>query len=228
MSTFRHVVIVLLCLSVVANLASSYYEAGAPFIQRLAAWGLICALVTLLIAEFGRAAFHFVYRRRGRYAAQALVLDADRRLLLMIHPYHRRRIPIAGRIALYELPHEAVERLLRSRAGFAITPPFSTSFHTTEEAYSNAVENVPQPYRVQRENRPQRGLVPFHYTFIYVMEASKDAPNQQLAPYYPRWYSLDEVLNIDESERPFDDVIRRYREVLDALSGNAAKEPVRQ
>jgi hypothetical protein len=92
---------------------------------------------------------------------------------------------------------------------------FHPLFHDPHLPISELVERVPRPYSVHREYRSQRGFVKFHYAFVYVCRFS--GGNEVLHPveqYHPAWYSLQQVESMGRNNRPFDDAIILYRELL--------------
>lgn len=102
-------------LALAVNWASTFFGERFPKINLYAAivltlgavvWGVYRVLNTLL-----------QYLRFGRFAALIFFLSADRKLLLIYHPFHRRLLPPGGRLQQWELPHAAVRHRLREETG---------------------------------------------------------------------------------------------------------------
>ena len=66
-----------------------------------------------------------------RFAVLVFFLNSENKLLLIRHPFHKRRIPPGGRLNLNELPHVAVEARLREEAGIT-----SFEFHPVFQSVS--------------------------------------------------------------------------------------------
>lgn len=86
---------------------------------------------------------------------------------------------------------------------------------------SEVVEDVPRPYSVHQEHRRQRGFVRFHYAFVYVCRfVGNDRTLPHVEAYQARWLSLDEIYRLPKDLIPYDDIIRRYEDILRRLGGS--------
>jgi 8-oxo-dGTP pyrophosphatase MutT (NUDIX family) len=212
-------------LGAVVNLASTYASNTSPTTSKIGFWLAVAIVGGAALTIGGQALLSVLYFGRGRYAVLIFALDDRWRVLLVEHPFHQRLIPPGGRLKLLELPHEAVGRFLSEEAGVPRTRfSFSPAFHEPESPYTDTVTIIPQPHRVQREDRRQRSLVKFHYAFVFVVDVD-DADVGANEQYRPRWYRWDEVDAMRPPHRPFDDIVRRYRDILDILEAEQESAP---
>lgn len=117
------------------------------------------------------------------------------------------------------MPHDWVKQVLYRETG--ITPDkfvFDKIFHPDEPPFTDSVDVVPAPYRVQREHRTQRGGVRRHYAFIYVLRTSEYSISSYLHSYNPSWYTIDDYNKLKPPRRPFDDIEKRYMDILNKLN----------
>jgi ADP-ribose pyrophosphatase YjhB (NUDIX family) len=197
------------------NLGSAFLSSQLPRLNEYAAivlgvavciWGLYRLIEVILR-----------YTRYGRYAVLVLFLNSKLEILLVRHPFHKRLIPPGGRLQQWELPHLAVAKRLIKEAGIDDFE-FHPKFHHLNGPISDVVERVPQPYSVQIEHRRQRGLVKFHYTFVYVCKfRGEDKQLAHVESYQPRWISLEEIGKLQRDLIPFDDVLLQYQEILNKI-----------
>lgn len=207
----RDVIVTGVILAVLVNLASSssYIPDSA---KRVAFWLLVSVSVLFVLVHVVNVALSILWFGKGRYAVLAFALDPQDRIALAQHPYHRRLIPPGGRLKTLELPHDAVKRVLLEEAGVTQFS-FDPHFHSAVASYTDTVTILPEPHRIQREDRMQRGLVKFHYAFVYVLRAESDAI-QRTEPYNAKWYTLAQVHALLPPQRPFDDIVKRYEDIL--------------
>ena len=198
------------------NLSSSYLYDRLPLLHALSTIFLGVTLVLWL----GIKGFQFVTRRYGRFAVEAIFLNGNNELLLIRHPFHNCLLAPSGRLRIWQPPNEALAEVLRREAGivdFELHPVF----HNKGSMVTDRVQDIPRPYAVQIEHRRQRGLVGSHYDFLYVCRfRGGDQPLKSIADYHPRWMSIAEIRALGKDERPFDDLIIRYEEVLAVLNDN--------
>jgi hypothetical protein len=182
---------------------------GLALVTFVVLWALykvtspIWALLTAGIAAF------------GRFAVLVYFVSRDQQLLMILHPHFKRRLPPGGRLNRSELPDHAVERVLLAEAGIAPDAfEYHPLFHETTEVLSERVETVVRPFLVQRERRWQRGLIRFHYAFVYVCRfKNQDLELTDLDSYHPKWFSLNELSSMTK-HRTFDDVPIVARKIL--------------
>jgi len=202
-------------LALLVNLASTYLYDRMPRVHFYVAMALAAAVFCW--SAYHLLGFALKYFRYGRYAVEVIFLNSRNELLLIHHPFHKCLLPPASRLKLWQLPHVAVGEVLRNEAGINEFE-FHPVFHSKHSVLSEKVEDVTQPYAAQIENRRQRGLVRFHYTFLYVCKfKGTDQPLTAVPDYHPRWMSLREMKELGPGLRPFDDLILRYEMILAKL-----------
>jgi 8-oxo-dGTP pyrophosphatase MutT (NUDIX family) len=202
-------------LAAMVNLAAAYFDRRYP---SSAAWSAdILAGAVGLYALFRFFQTTLQYFRYGRYAVLIFFLNNRNDLLLIRHPFHKCYLPPGGRLKQWELPHEALAKRLREETGitaFDLHP----HFHNRTLVISEIVEDVPRPYSVHMEHRRQRGLVRFHYAFVYVCKfKGRDEELPQVETYEPRFFSLQQIYNMPRGVIPYGDIIRRYEDILVSL-----------
>lgn len=199
--------------SLLVNLGSAFLGQYFPQINIIAAivlgvaiavWGLYRLISTLL-----------QYLSFGRYAVLIFFLNKNNELLLIKHPFHRCLLPPGGRLGLWDLPHQTVAKKLKEETGITEFE-FHPKFHNPDQMISEVVEDVPRPYSVHMEHRRQRGFVKFHYAFVYVCRSKNgiDKPLVAINEYQPRWMNLESIYLLPKNDIPYDDIIRRYEDIL--------------
>jgi len=203
-------------LATCVGLSTRFLAGYSPRAEAFAFWVLIVGVSGWLLIAILRLTLSVLYFGKGRYSVLIFALDEQSRLLLVRHPYHKRLIPPGGRLRVFELPHAAVSRVLAEEANLK-TFSFHPAFHRQIEGYSDTVTILPQPYSVQREDRRQRGFVRFHYAFVYVVIAQAADLGSPPEGYQPRWCGKEQVTNMVAPDRPFDDVVKRYLDIISEL-----------
>jgi len=209
------VILVSIVIGIVINAASGYISEKAPNIGLISAISVASLVGIWAIYRLSK----FVYQnlKRGRYAVLIFLIDSDYRLLLIKHPFHGVYIPPGGRLNASEPPHMAVARVLSEEVGLDRFE-FHPLFHERDIQLSEVVQQVPRPFAVHMERRSQRDWVPFHYAFLYVCRPTLQPfiPPDSLS-HKPRWFNLEEVYNLPHGDYPFDDIVRRYEQILGRL-----------
>jgi ADP-ribose pyrophosphatase YjhB (NUDIX family) len=222
MKSIDRFILATILVGLIVNLGSTFIDEYFPQITTYAAitlgfavaiWGLYRLVSTLL-----------QYVRYGRYAVLIFFLNSENKLLLIKHPFHGCLLPPGGRLKQWELPHVAVAKRLKEETKIEDFE-FHPQFHNPNLMISEIVESVPRPYSVHMEHRKQRGLVRFHYAFVYVCHfIGSDMPLQPVEDYQPRWLSLPEIYQLPKGVIPYDDIIRRYEDILTHL--NSKYQPI--
>lgn len=196
--------------AILINVASTAIGNVTPDTPKVAAMILAIALAVYIVGRVGLvAANYYLY---SRFSILIFLLDTQQRLLLYRHPVFQRYIPPGGRLALSEAPDDAVNSRLRDKAGVS-SFIFDPHFHAPRFPITELVEEVIRPFAVHREHRRQRGGVRAHYCFVYVCRLAGGATANPDC----RWVDLPDLLAMDVHTRPFDDIIAKYRLILDEL-----------
>lgn len=199
----------------IVNLGSTFLGEYFPQVSQYAAISLGIAVAIWALYRLVSTLLH--YLRYGRFAVLIFFLNSKNELLLIKHPYHGCLLPPGGRLKQWELPHIGVANRLREETRI-IDFEFHPKFHNSNLMISEVVENVPRPYSVHMEHRKQRGLVRFHYAFVYVCRfRGQDQVLEPVDGYLPRWMGLTEIYQLPKGLIPYDDIIRRYEDILKNL-----------
>lgn len=201
--------------AIIINVASTAIGNVTPETPKLAAIVLAFALFIYVLARVAMIAAN--YYLHSRFSVLIFMLDAQQRLLLYRHPQFQRYIPPGGRLALSEAPDDAVSSRLRDKAGVG-SFIFDPHFHAPRFPITELVEEVIRPFAVHREHRRQRGGVRSHYCFVYVCRLAGGAT----ANLDCRWVDLADLIAMDVHTRPFDDIIAKYRLILEELRSGSA------
>jgi hypothetical protein len=152
-----------------------------------------------------------------RFANSVYVLDKERNLAVIYHPFHERRMQPGSRLGYHEGPHQAIDRVLKVELGleanyFNFWPPF-------EGAQYGRTEIVQPPYQVQVERRKQRLGIGAHYDFVYVGTVNGVKPPLE-SPLNPQWKSLNELKNLHDMgdpAAPFANIIPTFEKICNAM-----------
>ena len=209
--------------ALVAGLAGTFIQGQVTSVYPTAPYYATITLVVILVGAAIYAGVQFFARTvlAARFAVLLFVLDPENRLLVIVHPFHRRLQPPGGRLDPRETPEHAVYRTLQEETGLhggQVT--FEPAFHPALKHFSDKVEEEPRPYSVHREYRTQRGSVRSHVALVYVLRATgSEAPTPPpIEGYSPSWRRLTELEALSSNLRPFDDIMEQYRRVLTRIS----------
>jgi hypothetical protein len=159
------------------------------------------------------------YVTGGRYAVEALVLNADDHLLVYRHPQHRCMLPPGGRVRRTEFPDVALQLRLEERLGlrpgqYRFDPRFH---HGLDVNFGNLgqVQRFPAPFLVQRELHRQRGFVQTHYDLIYVLKLVDPDVSFAVSQYSPtQFVDMAALRDMAAQGRTLPDVLDAYRRVM--------------
>lgn len=214
-------IIVGLLFATSVNLFSDSLTQLFPNVQNLISYITAAVLVVWIVFIIARNVRELL--TAGRFAAQALILNEKRELLLFNHPLHKKLLPPCGRVRLFEMPDEGLKILLQERIGLAPKDyryhPFFHEIVDNQGVDFGSVIRVPAPFLVQKEKRKQRGSVKYHYDFFYVLELTNSNPqfiDNEYAPHI--WVDFDKLNQLAEKDRTFLDVVDAYQRVLRKLS----------
>jgi len=177
-------------------------------------------------SHYVRTLFDPAYRGETVYAATAFVLHKEKpdKLLWVMNETHHRWLPPGGRLLVNELPNEAIKEKVCSETAIPTDRlTFCEAFCPLLDAHigsDDQVEPVQMPMVIQKELKEQRGGIPFHYDFLYVLETSFNGPPQ--GKQNPQWLSLAEVKSSPQEEWPFPNVLRLAERIMDSR-GTTAK-----
>jgi ADP-ribose pyrophosphatase YjhB (NUDIX family) len=199
-------------LSILINVSSSFIDSKFPLLSEYSFYVIGVALLFWILYRIGELVFNYI--RYGRFAVLVFFVNSKKELLLVKHPFHGCYLPVGGRLNQWELPHNAVKRKLSEEAGIKDFI-FHPKFHNENLMISEIVENVPRPYSVHMEHRNQRGIVKFHYAFVYVCKfKGRDEPIEIANEHQPCWKNIEDIRKLAKGLRPFDDIIIRYEDIL--------------
>lgn len=181
-------------------------------------------------SHYLRTMFDASYHRETVLAATAFVWSTHypNHLLWVKHRTHRRWLPPGGRLLANELPHEAIMDKVSSETGIPIKMlSFCKLFHKIDNDYIAEGENIepaPIPLKIQKEIMEQRDGIPYHYDFIYVLEANYNGIPR--GDQFPTWLTQDKIEALNQAEKPFPNVVFLSKVVLDkvAKASNSSQE----
>ena len=99
-------------IAMVVAFAGEYLEAQVPWLRRISAIVVAAGIAIWILVNTAAAIWATANWGRGRYAVLLFVLNDAGSLLLIQHPFHKRLMPPGGRLRMWELPHEAIARVL--------------------------------------------------------------------------------------------------------------------
>jgi hypothetical protein len=148
-----------------------------------------------------------------RFANLIYVLDDERNLAVISHPFHKRWMPPGSRLGFHEAPHRAVPGVLKEELGLEAN--YFTFWPPVEGTQYGPTEIVQPPYQVQVERRRQRLGIDEHYDFVYVgtVNGVKPPLRSQLNP---QWRSLEELKELRRTGaegEPFADIIPTFEKI---------------
>ena len=173
-------------------------------------------------SHYLRTMFDPSYHSETLFAVTAFVWSKSHphKLLWVKHRTHNRWLPPGGRLLANELPHESIKAKVCSETGIPMkTLSFCRIFHAIDQEYIAVDENIepaPIPLRIQKELMEQRGGIPYHYDFFYVLETDYNGIPQ--GDQNPQWLSIQEVEKSQETERPFPNVRLLAQLVLEKIA----------
>lgn len=178
---------------------------------------IVLALIAILIFISGYE--YYKKKKYIRYSIIVFVLNSKNELLLVLSPHHHRLIPPGGSMNDYEMPHLAVERMLKTQADLDREDyVFHESFHNKVGRYGRVLDCV-APFATQHEFiTAQSKNVRYHYSFIYVCRLKKHVDINTNLSCFPNFYSIEEIKEMEDSVKPFQDIIIRYGEMLQKLN----------
>jgi len=198
------------------NVASNFLFETFHDLSKYFCLGVVLALVVWGLYRLAELILN--HYKTGRFAVLIFFLNSKNELLLIQHPFHKRFLPVGGRLKPGELPHEAVKKRLKEEAGIS-NFIFHPDFHNENLMISELVENVPRPHSVHKEFRKQRGPVWFHYAFVYVCKFSTNDENiDDSNEHRPSWKTLQQIKRLPQATRPFDDIINEFGDILKQLN----------
>lgn len=151
------------------------------------------------------------------YAATAYVLSPDRKQLLMVfHSVHRKWLPPGGRLLSNEIFDQAVMKRVCSETGLPERAlHFCSRYHPDRKDHIGANEPVqshPTPWIVQDEVVEQRGGLPYHHDFLYVLESESQGPLH--GKQNPQWLTLEQIEELSDDGQVFLNVRNLARKLL--------------
>lgn len=145
--------------------------------------------------------------------ATAFIIQ-NSQVLLIWHPKHQKWLPPGGHVEEHELAHEAAIREALEETGYAIDlcdwkGPLSPGLIRQPNASSQ-----PHPYLILLENIPSFGkeLEHQHLDFIYL--ARPRAQVRACANHTMRWWSLDQLMALDQGKDIFEETMQSLRTLL--------------
>lgn len=160
-----------------------------------------------------------------RFAVIVFMLNKDNKLLLTLNGTHKIWLPPCKTMLSNEMPHQTVERIMKNQVGLESTQyEIDERFHEKKEIAFYRVLDCITPYASQQEFiTTQSKGVRYHYSLIYVYKIKEGVYVNRNTEYVPQFFSLENISEMEEKVRPFQDIIQRYKLILDELNGGYLK-----
>lgn len=221
MRIFLQFILGVVVVGILVNLASDYLGGRFPPVQKLLVQLALMAVAVWAAILITRLALSYLIG--GRYAVEALILNAHDELLLYRHPQHKCMLPPGGRVKRSEFPDFALQLRLEERLG--LSPGqyrFDERFHhglNVNFGNLGQIQRFPAPFLVQREMHRQRSFVESHYDLIYVLKLLEENLVFRSSKYSPvHFVDMDALQEMAAQGRTLPDVLDAYRRVLDIIS----------
>lgn len=177
----------------------------------------ICILIIAALAGI------IAYQKRRdnkttRFAIIVFLLDYKDDMILVMNKTHHIWLPPCKTMKTNEMPHQAVERILRDQVGLAPSDYFiDTRVHTLTGEFDRVFDCY-TPYAAQQEFvTKQSQNVQYHYSLIYVYKLKPNVELNRATDFFPNVYSLEKINAIEDRIKPFRDIIQRYEILLEHL-----------
>lgn len=179
---------------------------------------IVCVLLILILIAI--IIFQKIKENKNtRYAVIIFLLNKNDELLLVLNQTHKILLPPCKTMKTYEMPHQAVERILKHQVSLNKEDYYiDTRFHRKKEKLYR-VHDCYSPYATQQEFiTKQSKKVRYHYSFIYIYKLKENVSIDDETIFFPQFFTLDEILNIEDDIKPFQDIIQRYKKVLKQIN----------
>jgi len=181
---------------------------------------VLCIIIIILLV--GIVIFQkYKENKRVRFAIIIFLLNDQDELLLVHNHTHEILLPPCKTMKVFEMPHQAVERVLKEQVGI------NKNMYVIDERFHEKPNNMfrvldcPAPYAAQQEfSTRQSGRIRFHYSFIYVYKLKHDAVIDDTTDFFPRFFNLTQINTIEEKLKPFQDIILRYEKMLSFINSH--------
>ena len=218
MEKFKEVLKVIL--SFILGTALSYIIKLFTGIEQLVF--VLCIIIIVIL--FSIIIFQKYKENRMVRNAVIIFLMNDNDELLLVHNHtHKILLPPCKTMKAYEMHHQAVERVIKNQVGL------TKEQYKIDERFHRKTKNLfrvldfPAPYAAQQEfSTRQSKRIRFHYSFIYVYKLKPNVEIDETIDFFPRFFSLAQIEQIEEKLRPFQDIIMRYREMINDINQNSA------
>ncbi len=186
-----------------------------PEVSKLIGWASLVLLCASSIIYFAYYTSQRIVPKR--FANLIYVVDVNKSLATIVHPFYGRVQPPGSRLGYHEGPHEAISRVLREELG--LDPGTIEIWSYTKPMKLGNVELVATPIQVQVEKHKHRLGVQAHYDYVYLCRV-KGEPPELKSPLNPGWKSLkdlEDLRDTDTEHRPFADIIPTFKELRDKV-----------
>lgn len=178
---------------------------------------ILCVIVIIILLVI-IALQKYKESKNVRFALIIFLLNEKDELLLTFNHTHKILLPPCKTMKTYEMPHQAVERILKDQVGLEKDAyEIDTRFHKNTGNFYRVLD-CPAPYAAQQEfSTKQSKRIRFHYSLIYVYKLKAGIEIDETTDFFPRFFSMLQIGEIEENIKPFQDIIMRYKEIMSVL-----------
>lgn len=210
--------LLILLLSFLCGSAITYIANYFKGIEHIAF--IICVII--IISLSGIIIYQKIKESRTtRFAVIVFILNSKNDLLLVLNKTHRILLPPCKTMMNNEMPHQAVQRILKEQVN--LTPnDYEIDLHLHKQIYQfDRVLDCYTPFAAQQEYiTKQSKNIRYHYSLEYVYRIKDNVKLDPSTEYFPRFFSLVEINAMTPECKPFQDIIKRYNNILQILNTN--------
>lgn len=203
-------------ISIILFLASIVISFLAGQITQIGNYILIPSLGAMLVFLVALNIIQYIkHQKYVKYSILIFVLNESSQLLLVLSQLYGRMIVPCGMIKKNELPHLAVKRILKEEVGLNENDfVFDMRYHRKLHRYAR-IKDCYAPFAVQQEFiTKHKHHVKYHYAFFYICNLKEGIEINGDTMYFPQFFTLDEIKDMDNDTKPFQDLVQRYEYLL--------------
>jgi 8-oxo-dGTP pyrophosphatase MutT (NUDIX family) len=150
-----------------------------------------------------------------QFTASVYIIEEDK-VLLLLHPKHKRWLPPGGHLEVDELPSECAKREALEETGLIVE--LIKEEHLWIDRW-NAM-SFERPWLCLLEDMPPHGSQPAHQhiDFIYLGRAVGGRISEEHTAQHPiRWFSIEEILTLEPDREIFVETQQTIKKIFQTL-----------